>query len=191
MALDRRTWADIAVTATPVTAIIFSVVVTGGAIVTIGSVVGVPIVVSVVVFVRWPGTQETPYRRVLLNRLIIFLLFWGGVVPIPRLIVVVVLVFQFPIEKELEILAIGQGLIVLWPSPEVPFLCIPMQRSAGLMSGPRVELRGHLPATLGCSGRIEGVGGWGGHGERKEGEMMQLLSVQEGDGCKMRRCEVK
>jgi hypothetical protein len=78
------------------------------------------------------------------------LLFRGGVIPIPRL--VVILVFQFPVEKELEILAIGEGLIVLLPSPEVPLLCIPVQRSAGLMSGPGVELRGHLPA-------IEGVGG--------------------------------
>jgi hypothetical protein len=45
------------------------------------------------------------------------------------------------------------------------------------MSGPGVELRGHLLATLRCSGRIEGVGGLGGHGEKKEGEMMQLLLV--------------
>jgi hypothetical protein len=42
------------------------------------------------------------------NRLIIFLLF-RGVIPIPGL----VLVFPFPVEKELEILAISQGLIVL------------------------------------------------------------------------------
>jgi hypothetical protein len=92
MALDRRTCADITVTAAPVAAIISSAVVTGGAIITIGSVVEVPTVISVVVFIGWPGTQETPYRRVLLSRLVVFLLFWG-VVPIPRLIVVIVLVF--------------------------------------------------------------------------------------------------
>jgi hypothetical protein len=134
-------------------------------------------VVTIVIFIRWPSAQETPYRSVLLSRLIVFLFFWGGVVPIPRLIIVVLLVFQFPVKKELEILTIGQGLIILWPNPEIPFLCILVQRSASLMSSPGVELRGHLPATLGCSGRIEGVGGSGGHGERKEGEMMQLLSV--------------
>jgi hypothetical protein len=174
--LDRRTCADIAIAAAPVTAIISSTFITWGNIITIGSVIRVPIVISVVIFVRWPGVQETPYRQVLLSRLAIFLLTWGGVVPIPRL-VVVVLIFQFPIEKELQILAIGQGLIVLWPSPEVPLLCIPGQRSTGLMSGPGVELRGHLMATLRCGGRIEGVGGWGGHGKGKEGEMIQLLSV--------------
>jgi hypothetical protein len=154
-----------------------SAIVTRGAVITIDSVVGVPAVVSVIIFIGWPGMQETPCHRVLLSRLIVFLLFWGWVVPIPRLIIVVVLVFQFPVEKELEILAIGQGLIILWPRPEVPLLCILVQRSAVLMSGPRVELQGHLPATLRCSGRIKGVGGWGGHGKRKEGEMMQLLSV--------------
>jgi hypothetical protein len=50
--------------------------------------------------------QETPCHRVLLSRLVVFLL-------IPRLIVIIILVFQFPFEKELEILAIGQGLIIL------------------------------------------------------------------------------
>jgi hypothetical protein len=103
--LDWRTCADIAVAA----AIISSAVVTGGAIITIGSIIGVLAVASIVVFIGQPGTQETPCRQVLLSRLVVFLLFRGGVVPIPRLI----LVFQFPVEKELEILAIGQGLIVL------------------------------------------------------------------------------
>jgi hypothetical protein len=65
--LDRRTCADITVDAAPVTAIISSTIVTGGAIITIGSVIGVPIVVSVVIFVGRPGTQETPYCRVLLS----------------------------------------------------------------------------------------------------------------------------
>jgi hypothetical protein len=102
--LDRRTCANIAVAAAPIAVIISSVVITGRA-------VGVPTVVSIIVFVGRPGAQETPYCRVVLSRLVVFLLFQGGVVPIPRL--VVILVFQFPVEKELEILAIGQGLIVL------------------------------------------------------------------------------
>jgi anthranilate/para-aminobenzoate synthase component II len=34
--------------------------------------------------------------------------------------IVIVFIFQFPIEEELEVLAIGQGLIVLSPGPEVP-----------------------------------------------------------------------
>jgi hypothetical protein len=106
--LDRRTCADIVVAATPIAAIISSVIVIGGVVITIGSVVGVP----TIVFIRRPGAQETPYRQVLLSRRIIFLLFQGGVIPIPRL-VIVILVFQFPVEKELEILAIGQGLIIL------------------------------------------------------------------------------
>jgi hypothetical protein len=170
------TCTNIAVAAAPVAAIISSAVVTGRAVITIGSIVGVPAVVSIIVFifVGWPGAQETPCHRVLLGWLVVFLLFWGGVIPIPRFVVVViiVLVFQFPGKKESEILAIGQGLIILWPSPKVPLLYILVQRSACLMSGLRVELRGHLPATLRCSGRIEGVGGWGGHGERTEGETM-------------------
>jgi hypothetical protein len=109
MTLDRRTCTDIIVATAPVAAIISSAVVTGGAIITISSVVGVPAVVSVIVFVGRPDAQETPCRRVLLSRLVVFLLFRGAVVPIPRL----VLVFQVPIEKELEILTIGQGLIAL------------------------------------------------------------------------------
>jgi hypothetical protein len=108
--LDRRTCTNIAITAAPIAAIISSAVITGGAVITIGSVVGVPVVVSIVVFIGRPGAQETPCCQVLLSRLIVFLLRGGGVVPIPRLIV---LVFKFPVEKELEILAIGQGLIVL------------------------------------------------------------------------------
>jgi hypothetical protein len=111
--LDRRTCADITVAAVPIAAIISSAIVTGRAVITIGSIVGVLAVVSIIVFIGRPGAQETPCRRVLLSQLIIFLFFQGGVIPIPRLIVVVVLVFQFPVEKELEILSIGQGLIVL------------------------------------------------------------------------------
>jgi hypothetical protein len=49
----------------------------------------VPAIISVIIFIRLPGAQETPYCRVLLNRLIVFLLLQGGVVPIPKLIVVV------------------------------------------------------------------------------------------------------
>jgi hypothetical protein len=115
-ALDWRTCANIAVAAAPVAAIISSTVITRRAIITIGSVVGVPVIVSIVIFVGWPGAQETPCRQVLLGRLII-VIFCGGVVPIPRLVIIIILIFQFPVEKELEILAIGQELIVLWPSP--------------------------------------------------------------------------
>jgi hypothetical protein len=57
--------------------------------------------------------QETPYRRVLLGRLVIIFLFRGGVVPFPGHVVVIIFIFQFPIEEELEVLAVGQGLIVL------------------------------------------------------------------------------
>jgi hypothetical protein len=110
MALDWRTWADIAVTVAPIAAIISSAVVTRRDIVTIGSIIGVLTVV--VVFVGRPSAQETPCRRVLLSRLII-IVFQGGVVPIPRLVVVIVLIFQFPVENELVILAICQGLIIL------------------------------------------------------------------------------
>jgi hypothetical protein len=33
--------------------------------------------------------------------------------PFPGHIIIVVFIFQFPIEEELEVLAIGQGLVVL------------------------------------------------------------------------------
>jgi hypothetical protein len=49
--LDRRTCADIAVTAAPVAAIISSAIITGRAVITIGSIVGVPAVISVIIFV--------------------------------------------------------------------------------------------------------------------------------------------
>jgi hypothetical protein len=51
MTLDRRTCADITVTAAPVAAIISSTVITGRVIITTSSVVEVPAVVSVVIFV--------------------------------------------------------------------------------------------------------------------------------------------
>jgi hypothetical protein len=106
--LDRRTCADIAVTAAPIPAIISSAIVPRGAVITNGSIVGVP----TVIFIGRSGAQETLYRRVLLSQHIVFPLS-RGVVPIPTLIVDIVLIFQFPVEKELEILTIGQGLIVL------------------------------------------------------------------------------
>jgi hypothetical protein len=34
-------------------------------------------------------------------------------VPFPGHVIVIVFIFQFPIEEELEVLAVGQGLIVL------------------------------------------------------------------------------
>jgi uncharacterized membrane protein len=117
--LDWRNHADI-------TAVVSGTVITSGAIIAVGSIVGVPAVVSIIVFIRWPGTQETSCRRVLLGRLIILLLFRGGVMPFLGHVVVVIFIFQFPIGEELEVLAVGQGLIVLWPGPEVPLLCVPV-----------------------------------------------------------------
>jgi hypothetical protein len=109
--LDWRNRADdvIIIAAAAVAAIVSGTVITGGAIIVVGSVVGVP----TVIFVRRPGAQETPYCRVLLGRLIVILLFRGGVVPFPGHVVIIIFIFQFPVEDELEVLAIGQGLIVL------------------------------------------------------------------------------
>jgi hypothetical protein len=94
MSLDRRTCADIAIAVAPVAAIISNAVVTGGAVITIGSIIGVPAVISVVILIGRPGAQETPYHRVLLSQLVV-VVFRGGVVPIPRLIVIIVLVLIF------------------------------------------------------------------------------------------------
>jgi hypothetical protein len=107
MVLDWRNRIDVAIiiTAAAVAAIISGTVITGGAIVAVGSIIGVPAIVSVIIFIRWPGAQETPCRRVLLGWLIIILLFRGGVMPFPGHIVVVIFIFQFPIEKEQEVLA--------------------------------------------------------------------------------------
>jgi hypothetical protein len=79
MVLDWRNYADVTIiiAAAVVAAIVSDIVITGGA---IGSVVGVPTVISIVVFVRRPRAQETPYRRVLLGQLVVILLF-RGVVP--------------------------------------------------------------------------------------------------------------
>jgi hypothetical protein len=121
--------------------------------------------------------QETPCRRILLGWLIVVLLFWGGVVLFPGHIVVIIFIFQFPIEEELEVLAVDQGLVVLWPGPEVPLLCVLVQRSACLIGGLGVKLRGHLLTGLGFSGGVGGISGWGGHGKRRVSEMVQLLSA--------------
>jgi hypothetical protein len=114
MALDWRDRVDITIiiTAAAVTAIVSGTIVVGGSIVAVDSVVGVPYVVSIVIFIGRPGAQETSYRRVFLGRLVVVLLF-GGVVPFLGHIVVIVFIFQFPVEEELEVLAVGQGLIVL------------------------------------------------------------------------------
>jgi hypothetical protein len=124
MALDWRNRVDVAIiiATVAVAAIISDTVITGGAIVAVGSVIGVP----AVVFVRRAGAQETPYRWVLLGQLVVILLFWGGVVPFPGHVIVVMFIFQVPIEEELEVLAVGQGLIVLWPGTEVPVLGVPV-----------------------------------------------------------------
>jgi hypothetical protein len=113
--LDWRNRADITIviTAVAVAAVVFGTIVAGGAIVTVDSVVRVPAVVSIVVFIERPGTQETSYRRVFLGRLVVVHLFRGGVMPFPGHIVVIAFIFQFPIEEELEVLAVGQGLIVI------------------------------------------------------------------------------
>jgi hypothetical protein len=87
-----------------VAAIVAGTVITGGAIVAIGSIVRVPAVISIVVFIRWPGAQETPCSRILLSRLIVILLFRGGFMPFPGHVVVIIFIFQFPIEEELEVL---------------------------------------------------------------------------------------
>jgi hypothetical protein len=89
-------------------------VITSGAIIAVGSVIGVATIVSVVVFVRRPESQETPCHRVLLDRLIIVPLFRGGVMPFTgHVIIIIIFIFQFPVEEELEVLTVGQGLIVL------------------------------------------------------------------------------
>jgi hypothetical protein len=178
-ALDWRNRADVAIiiAAAAITVVVSDTVITSGAILAVGSIIRVPTVISIIIFVRRPGVQETPYRRVLLGRLIIILLYQGGVVPFPRHVVIVIFIFQFPVKEELEVLAVGQGLIVLWPGPEVPLLCVPVQRSTGLIGGLGVELWGHLPAGLRFSGGVGGIRGWGGHGKRRVSEMVQLLSA--------------
>jgi hypothetical protein len=114
MVLDWRNCADITIiiAAAAITAIVSGTVITSGAIITVGSVVGVPTVIFVVVFIRRPGAQKTPYHRVLLCRLVVLLLF-RGVMPFLGHVIVVIFIFLFPIEEELEVLTIGQGLIVL------------------------------------------------------------------------------
>jgi hypothetical protein len=173
--LDWRNRADITIiiAAAAVAAIVSGIIVAGGAIITVDSVVEVP----TVVFNGWPGAQETSCRRVFLGRLVIILLFQGGVVPFPGHIIVIIFIFQFTIEEELEVLAIGQGLVVLWPGPLVPLFYVPVQRSACLIGGLGVELQGHLPAGLRFGGRVGGIRGWGGHGRRRVSRMVQLLSA--------------
>jgi hypothetical protein len=115
VALDWRDRADITIVITAITvaAVVSGTIVAGGAIVTVDSVVRVPTVVSIVVFIGWLGAQETSCRQVFLSRLVVILLFWGGVMPFPGHIIIVFFMFQFPIEEELEVLTVGQGLIVL------------------------------------------------------------------------------
>jgi hypothetical protein len=178
-ALDWRNRANVAIiiATAAIVVVVFRSVISSGAIIAISSIIGVPAVISVIVFVRQPGAQETPYHRVLLGRLIIILLFQGGVMPFPGHVVIIIFIFQFSVEEELEVLAVGQGLIVLWLGPEVPLSCVPVQRSACLIGSLGVELRGHLSAGLGFSGGDGGIRGWGGHGKRRVSEMVQLLSA--------------
>jgi hypothetical protein len=74
--------------------------------------------------------------------------------PFLRHVIIIIFIFQFPIEEELEVLAVGQGLVIFSLGPEVPLLYVPVQRSVGLIGGFGVELRGHLPAGLGFSGGV-------------------------------------
>jgi hypothetical protein len=173
--LDWRNRIDITIviTAAVIATIVSGTIVAGGAIIAVNSVIGVP----AVVFIGRPGTQETSSHRVFLGRLVIVLLFWGGIMPFPGHIIVVIFIFQFPIEEELEVLTIGQGLIILWPGPEVTLLYVSVQRSVGLIGGLGVELWGHLLAGLRFGGRVGGIRGWGGHGRRRVSRMVQLLSA--------------
>jgi hypothetical protein len=79
--------------------------------------------------------------------------------PFPGHIIVVIFIFQFPVEEELEVLTVGQGLIVLCLGLEVPLLCVSVQRSVGLIGGLGVELWGHLLAGLRFGGRVGGIRG--------------------------------
>jgi hypothetical protein len=177
--IDWRNRVDIAIiiAAATVVDVVSGTIITSWAIIAVGSIIRVPTVISIVVFIKRPGAQETSCRRVLLGWLIVVLLFRGGVVPFPGYIVVIIFIFQFPVEEELEVLAIGQGLVILWLGPEVPLLCVPVQRSAGLIGSLGVELRGHLLAGLRFSGGVGGIRGCGGHGKRRVSEMVQLLSA--------------
>jgi hypothetical protein len=98
-ALDWRNRADVAIiiATAAIATVVSGTVITSGAIVAVGS----------VVFVKRPGTQETPYHRVLLGRLVIILLFRGRVMPLPGHIIVIIFIFQFPVKEELEVLAVG------------------------------------------------------------------------------------
>jgi hypothetical protein len=145
VALHWRNRADITIIMTAAVVAVSGTIVAGGAIIAVNSVVGVPTVVSIVVFIGRPGTQETSYHRVFLGWLIVVLLFWGGVMPFPGHIVVIIFIFQFPVEEELEVLTVGQGLVVLWPGLEVPLLCVLVQRSAGLIGGLGVWTPGSSP----------------------------------------------
>jgi hypothetical protein len=112
---DWRNHADVTIVigVASVAAIVSGTVITGGAVVIIGSVVGVPTVIGIpaIVFVRRPGAQETPWHWVLLGRLIVILLFRGGVMPFSGH--VVIFIFRFPVEEELEVLTVDQGLVIL------------------------------------------------------------------------------
>jgi hypothetical protein len=109
VALDWRNCTDITIiiTAAAVATVVSGTIVASGAIITVDSVVGVPAIVYIVVFIGRPGTQETFCHWAFLDRLVVVLLFQGGVVPFPGHIVIVVFIFQFPVEEELEVLTVG------------------------------------------------------------------------------------
>jgi hypothetical protein len=170
-----------------IAAVTSSTIVTAEAIIAVDSVVGVP----TVVFIRWPDSQEASCRRVFFGRLIIFLLFRGGVMPFPGHIVIVIFIFQFTVKEELEVLAVGQGLVILWPDPEVTLLCVPVQRSAGLVgslgsnSGDISRLATNSMDRLEESEDEEAIAGEGWAG------WCSCYQLEEGDECTVYRCEIK
>jgi hypothetical protein len=91
MTLDWRNHADVTIiiAAVAIAAIISGTIITGGALVATGSIGGVP----TIVFVRRPDAQETPYHQVLLGRLVVIVLFRGGVVPFLGHVIVVIFIF--------------------------------------------------------------------------------------------------
>jgi hypothetical protein len=79
----------IIITTATVATVVSDTIVAGGAIVAVDSVVRVPAVISI----GQPGVQETSCRLVFLGRLIVIVLFRGGVMPFLGHIVVIVFVF--------------------------------------------------------------------------------------------------
>jgi hypothetical protein len=73
---------------------------------------GLFIIIIFVVFRRL-ATQEASCYQVFLGRCVIDFFLRGGEVPLPGHVVIAIFIFQFVVEEELEVLAIGQGFIIL------------------------------------------------------------------------------